>query len=302
MRGAEEGGAGHGVVTAVVVKLDVRERALIPELKSLAESASASIPIRVEVERLDVGDVQIWLDLEESTPIDARRVAWMVYERKTGDDLLASLNTGRYAEQRERLLAWLREVRWEGVRAPQLLYLLEAIDGVDEEKQPRLRACLDAMIGVHGLHVVRTRSVEESARHVWGVAVALHRRAVVRGTLELGPGAYDDPDADRRERAECAAVASRKRGNAIDQRQCWVRQLCCVPGIGASTARKIAAAIPDMAALIDFVRGGGADDAARRLAARVPGLGPKLAATVVATTVMAAPCHAPADPPARAAG
>lgn len=292
----------------IVIKLDMREHALIAHIQEatkikMNQSQEPIAHIEVEVEPLDVGDVQIWLG-----GTNGERVPWMVYERKTSSDLLASLNSGRYHEQQERLKAWIQTVKakglceegeegegegkvkgkgkgdgegggeggGEGARArPQLLYLLEGLD----ESNNRLMSCMNAMIAVHRLHVVRTRSVEDSSHHIAGIARTLYRRAAKNALDITAAAAGEGGRPDRRETAMCSAVAYQKRSNVTTQTQCWTRQLCCVPGIASTTAKKIVDKIPTMQALVDIIR---ADGPERRIMELVPGIGPKLASTLVA--------------------
>lgn len=251
---------------SVRLKVDVRERGLIPLLSEGLPLLSEGIAL--DVEALDVGDIQVWID----------DVKWMVYERKTHGDLVASLNSGRYAEQRERLKAWAAQQQQQN-RPAMILYVLE---GVDTSACPRIAACVNAMLAVHRMSPVRTRSLEDTARHVLDTARTLKRR-LDKGTMPSDPGSAD---AGIREHAECAGVAYQKRANVLTPGACWVRQLCCVPGVGPGVADRIAQAYPGMADLCRMAQAAGSPEAAAdQLSRGVPGVGPKIAQKVIHFTV-----------------
>lgn len=251
----------------VAVKVDSRERGLIPLLSFAFEdemsgsSNEVAQRVSVAVEALDVGDVQIWIGERP----------WMVYERKTHGDLLSSLNSGRYVEQRERLKAWCIAY----TTPPSMLYLLEGLD----ESCPRIASCLYSLIAVHRTPVVQTDSLVATARHIVQVCRTLQRR-VSKGTMPVSLEQVPDPEI--REQAVCAGVAYQKRANVTTPRQCWVRQLCCVPGIAHGIADRIADQFPCASAFVEMVRdSGSAEVAASTLSARVAGVGPKLAHKVI---------------------
>jgi len=241
------------------VRVDNRESGLI----SLLSFAGSDI----RIEPLDVGDVQIW--------VDGR--AWLVFERKTHGDLMASLNSGRYVEQRERLKAWCASM---SVPLSGLSYIIEGLD----EKCARAVSCVNSIIAIHRIGVIRTSSLEDTARMLVGIIETIKKR-LQKGTW---PAATDTgvPDASAREQAVCAGVAYKKRANTVSATQCWIHQLCCVPGIAAGIAEKISQHYPDMVAFVDMLRTEGSSEAAiAKLCETVSGVGPKLAHKVVSLSI-----------------
>lgn len=211
----------------------------------------------------------------------------MVYERKTRSDLESSLNTGRYAEQRERLKAWASTFACP----PRIVYLIEgfgdegAAANAADARSARLQAVLLSITTVHRMSVVHTRSLDATARHLEAASAALAKR-VSSGTL---PRADGGASLASHERASCRGVSYRKSANLTSAHQCWVRQLCCVPGIATGIAEQIARVYPSMPSFVAAVNGAvsgaasGGDRAAvcRLLATSIPKVGPGLAGKLV---------------------
>jgi ERCC4-type nuclease len=203
---------------AVEIALDVRERALSDALDACGVTyASRS---------LDVGDVAFYAEARGAEPI-------MVVERKTLADLAASIKDGRYKEQKSRLLS--------SVPASAIVYLLEvgapsafSFDARMRHSHmaPSLQGAVCSLLVGYGFRVVMTRDVAETA--------AFLKRAADRLATTVG----EDPrPADARSYASAACEASikvKKRDN-VDARQCFLQQLCQIPGVSAKLAATLAA-------------------------------------------------------------
>jgi len=221
--------------------IDVRERQLIDLLRSRFQPAAAaadpgSAPddgtptaaalsgCDLEVRRLDVGDAEIR---------GADGEVLLVVERKTLADLGASLRDGRYAEQRKRLTDAFGQGR--------VAYVLEGASGQsgftfgDERKDvggtsaARLQgAALSLMLGSARVPVVFTRDLSDTA--------AFLRRAAAFLTADRPTAAASGGYAG----AACRASAVKKRDN-VDPHQCYLQQLCQVPGVSYGLASALAA-------------------------------------------------------------
>lgn len=294
----------------VLLSVDDREHALIAALR---ERNLGDEGVEMRVEHLDVGDVQIHIDGSGSGSGEGEcpiHVAWMAYERKTLDDLLASLNSGRYAEQRERLKAWRAEsAEMSRSTPPSIVYLIESSDiasttslKVDgRTSKARIESCLVSIVAAHRLSIVSTPDVRSSADHLCQVTSMLSRR-IRTGTLPLpmpppppplplfpeaeennnngggDGGGGGGGNAEVRERA-ASRVSSKKSGNFLDARRCWVRQLCCIPGIASGIAENIAAEFPSMSDFLLAVRS--TEAPAAMLCGRIPKVGTKLATRMI---------------------
>lgn len=96
--------------------LDIRERDIIDIFTSLQQTDTNPIPF--EIKTLDVGDICI-VDTQS-------KEMYIVFERKTFQDLIASMKDGRYKEQKQRILYSLpKHVR--------KLYILEGAQNVEDD-------------------------------------------------------------------------------------------------------------------------------------------------------------------------
>ena len=84
-------------MTKMKIKIDVRERELIPIIQNLNEEEKK--PITIEVENLPLGDIIICEENEKT----GETTEHIIIERKKVSDLAASITDGRYNEQSYRL-------------------------------------------------------------------------------------------------------------------------------------------------------------------------------------------------------
>ena len=164
----------------------------------------------VRVETLSRGDVQIG--------------GRIVLERKRADDFVASLHDGRLFHQAGALAEEFHEraLLLEGTFSP---------DSVGGTNPDALRGAMVSLQFDWGIRILRTRDVGESASYVALLADRLARRATGRGRMRRAdPGAKAGGEALGPELVEA--------------------MLCALPGIGPTRAGAIAAAFPDMPALL----------------------------------------------------
>lgn len=138
----------HYIMKVIV---DERERDLFSQLTNIVNSNSTYIQLSKEV--LPLADISITTD--EGKPV-------MLIERKTLQDLLASIKDGRYEEQSYRLL------HSSGFPPHSILYLIEGSFGelrtVMEKKI--VYSALTSLNFFKGFSVIRTMNVKESADHI----------------------------------------------------------------------------------------------------------------------------------------
>jgi ERCC4-type nuclease len=173
------------------ITLDTREKSIF---KFFPESD-------VQIKRLDVGDIII--DYPEGSKL--------IIERKTIQDLQASIRDGRYREQKKRLMASGCEV-W---------YIFEGISA-SVYGSVNYKAVLSAMLNCvrrDKLSVIRTKDAEETSMVIKKLA---SEAGVARSEPEHQP----------------IAISMRKSGN-VTQEEVYISQLCCIPGISRKLARKI---------------------------------------------------------------
>jgi len=136
----------------MLIKIDVRENDLISNIKGIIENTMAYRDIKLSVENLPIGDV-ILSDNEKDL---------VIIERKTVNDLLASIKDGRYEEQSYRL-------NGSNYHNHNIIYLIEGdINRVNRFKDNRidkttLYSSLFSLNYYKGFSVLRTFSIEETA-------------------------------------------------------------------------------------------------------------------------------------------
>jgi ERCC4-type nuclease len=182
----------------VVLVIDARETKLIDELRK-REAHFA-------IESLAVGDALF------------RRGAGthLICERKTYADLAASIGDGRFREQRARL-------KEAGVPT---IYLLEGPHRLRKEADAaRVRGALENLAVVHGIHVLPTPSLAETAKSLLSL----------RAKLSEG---YT---------AEPARIVKRKERI---MENIFLHQLHCVPGVSLAIAARVVESYPSMRDLV----------------------------------------------------
>jgi len=124
---------------SVKIIIDCRERGLIEELMGMS--------VDIETSQLDVGDIQFNIDDQ----------IVLIVERKTTQDLIASIKDGRYREQKYRLMYQC------GIPRERIMYLFE--NSVYNDEKVVLSSKINT-IWRDKLKVYQTNSVKETAEWV----------------------------------------------------------------------------------------------------------------------------------------
>jgi len=228
-----------------------------------------SADVTFERATLDVADFHVFRD---------DRLLFTV-ERKTWSDLEASCVDGRMLDQLVRAAANAKlqnaqhVVLLEHSTVPRDAQLRCSVAGKDN-RGLRARSAIDRLVLQHGVGVVRTADVTETARLLKWIATKSVRElwapegGQVCGTYYGG------------------SVQVKKSANQDDARGAWLCMLQVVRGVSDAAARAIADAYPNAAAIVDAKgAAGGVDVCVERLACvRVNNkrkLGPQVARRVV---------------------
>jgi len=195
-------------MTTLSCVVDTRERELAPLL--------APWPVRT----LPVGDIWIGLSGEEVYR------GGVVIERKTVNDLEASILDGRYREQRTRLTTYCVE------RAARPLYIIEGqLDRIwGKLKQDTLQKYLNRLALRYGVAVIHTDSVEATA--------ALCTTLASQISAEPEVFVLADPTA----LAYSSTVTVTKRGNKEDPKNFALCALQGCPGVSFAVADAVLSA------------------------------------------------------------
>lgn len=152
----------------MLIKIDIRENDLISNIKGIIENTMKYKDIEVTVETLDIGDIIISDKVNDL----------LIIERKTVNDLLASIKDGRYEEQSYRL-------NGSPFHNHNIIYLIEGdINRVNRFKDNRidkttLYSSLFSLNYYKGFSVLRTFSIEETALFICNSAFKMKN-----GTIE----------------------------------------------------------------------------------------------------------------------
>lgn len=150
----------------MIIQLDTREQELIAQIKSLISFIPIFKDIKIEISTLPLGDIIIF-DEENNT-------SKLIIERKTINDLVASIKDGRYEEQSYRL---------NGLKHPNhnIIYLIEGDmnsgNRFKDNKTEKLTIC-SAILSLNyykGFSVIRTFSLEETATFICNSFVKLNK-------------------------------------------------------------------------------------------------------------------------------
>lgn len=210
--------------------------------------------IDIELKQLELGDIHI---------IPPSQSHIYIYERKTVPDLLASINDGRYKEQKCRLIA----------SAHRIGYIIEGdnlISNKHMKHQKKLTSIYYHSLYRDNIDVLFMNSIEDTATFL----------------LMLLTKMVDNPDKFNRtvgqpiEYIEYCKIKTEKRKN-IDKDTCYLLQLGQIPNISKELARRIKDIYPTLLTLINGLST--IDDKKKQieLLTRIEGIGKKNAEKII---------------------
>jgi ERCC4-type nuclease len=197
--------------------IDNREANLITRLKE-RELEKYLTKISIEVKQLDIGDIHIV----------SNEKTWII-ERKTVNDLLASVKDGRYKEQKTRMLA----------SGYDITYIIEGDDilcGKSERNHQLLSSIYIYSMYRDKIHLVFTKSIEETATYI----------------LTMCTKIIDKPE--KFVTSECHnyinCIKMKKMDNVTPE-NCFLMQLSQIPTISVTIAKNIQKSYSSMK---DFIK------------------------------------------------
>lgn len=203
----------------ITVYIDTRESQLISLFKARdLDKYQASISF--EVKTLDIGDIHLQYDQKS-----------FVFERKTVNDLLASVKDGRYREQKARLLS---------IDNANISYIIEG-DDIVSSKYDRHQSLLSGVY-LHtmyrdNMHVVFTKNTNDTCTFILTLcAKIIDKPFDFVNTIE----SYTD----------CIKLKTKKIDN-ITPENCYIMQLAQIPSISNVIAKNIQQVYPNMRSLIE---------------------------------------------------
>jgi ERCC4-type nuclease len=236
--------------------IDNREHDLIP----ICENMIASDPnyVTIEVQALPLGDILVKTDEGKDV---------MIVERKSLQDLLASIKDGRYEEQSHRLK------HASGFPPHNVLYIIEGMySSLRTVLEKRLVISTIASLNYFkGFSVIRTSSIYETAETMIYMANKIDRN-FMKGVLPsyLQPAhavntfvkdessAKDDGPNEPSEKSYSGFVKKIKKENITPENMGEI-MLCQIPGISTLYAQAILKSFGGFSNLIEKVKDGSAN-------------------------------------------
>lgn len=247
----------------VLIKVDTRE----PMLASLLgdRCKSQENPIRMVVEQLDVGDVHI---VFEDGVEEEKKEYNILFERKSCHDMASSIKDGRYREQKMRLIAsgaMKHHILYMVEGAPSMTELLDAEETIFGVRPSVLSGMMVNTMLRDGLHVVPVTNTEETAAWVWAIA----QRCLTDPGKMVG-GAVSAS-------SEYIHQVSVKKRENVTPENCYIMQLCQVPGISTKIAKGITEKFPTMLGLLQGLTAMKDEKAQIQCLSEIPMIGKKKA-------------------------
>ena len=183
--------------------------------------------IIIHNKQLDIGDIQIILQNN-----------LFIFERKTTNDLLASINDGRYREQKARL---------KSSNARSITYIIEGdnITSSKNKNQKKLTSVYYNSIYRDGINVLFMKDVDDTATFL----LLLSTKMIDKPENYLG-------NIEEKEYIDVCKIKTEKKMN-IDKDNCYLLQLCQIPSISKELAKKIKDIYPSLMDLMTSLKDNG---------------------------------------------
>jgi ERCC4-type nuclease len=213
------------------VKIDARERELIPLIREKIGEMTTADQITISVESLPLGDIIFCKDEQEL----------LIIERKSVADLAASIKDGRYQEQSYRL---------DGTELHNhnIVYLIEGNIARATFDKSALYSAMFSLQYYKGFSVWRTFSIDETATILCNsikylvkssaTRAAYYAGSHVSGVASSGGGGVSEEPKPSSEKDYVNVVKTIKKDN-VTPNNIGEIMLCQIPGISAGTALAI---------------------------------------------------------------
>ena len=213
------------------IVLDIRESGLIDACKSMCHNYSN---VCIETAQLPLGDIIFKTEEEKEV---------LIIERKTYNDLLASIKDGRYEEQSHRL------IHASGMPSHNIIYLIEGMLSQIDNKQRKLIYSIITSLNVFkGFSVWRSSSLQETADILLNAADKIDRDfikgripAYLRVETKIIPSIEEIPVLPQETMANAnsssySSVVKKVKKDNITAENIGEIILCQIPGISSKTA------------------------------------------------------------------
>lgn len=219
----------------VRIEVDERETSLYTHILNKSTQSPSEIQITKKV--LPLGDVLIYLETDDlsSKPL-------VVLERKTFQDLFASIKDGRYKEQSYRLVNTNLVSNVHNI-----IYLIEgAVSQLSSVKdQSLLYSTVTSLNLYKGFSIYRTTHIQESAEYIYEMAMKILRNAIQRKEYPLympipeSNTQVENIDTQPITQTPYSSVVKINKKENITPENIGIILLCQIPGIQHVTAEQI---------------------------------------------------------------
>jgi ERCC4-type nuclease len=216
------------------LKVDFREKKLIKILESLKLNEEFS-SIDITIENLILGDIEI---------LDDENKIKLIIERKTLNDLAASIKDGRYKEQGYRLNKC-------SVHNHNILYLIEGNLSIWKGLGGKMHSSTlySAMFSIQyfkGFSVIKTDSVLESAEYILRMVNKLRK--------SKNCSYYELNEIDKKEKENYNEVLTNVKKNNITKENISEIMLSQIPGVSTKTSNAIMKNFNSLAELLEKMK------------------------------------------------
>jgi len=208
--------------------------------------------ITIIKQQLDLGDIQIQIDNDNK----------IIYERKTMNDLLASIKDGRYKEQKERLLNNYKNIN----------YIIEGTDIIASNNtynQQLLTSVYYHSVYRDNIKLFFTKNIIDTVTLLLMISIKIieHPEYFIK----------NDDKEENKEYIDICKIKSKKISN-IDKETCYLLQLSQIPGISKEIAKNIKDKYPTLNILLKTLN---EHENPTKLLQEIPNIGNKKAKIII---------------------
>ena len=211
----------------MIIQIDNREQDLLIQINILISIIPLFKDIKIETHCLPIGDVILFN--EESKETD------LIIERKSINDLLASIKDGRYEEQSYRLNGLKKHNH-------NIIYLIEGdinkMNRFKDNKMEKLTiySAIFSLNYYKGFSVIRTFNIEESAIFICNSVIKLSKERNGKKAFYTAHIINDTKETNEESDKDYIGVVKKVKKDNITADNIDEIMLCQIPGISAATA------------------------------------------------------------------
>ena len=230
---------GDGMMMKVPLPKTKKTVPMTKTTKSHATTAAVATNHQIKSERLPLGDIIL------HDPRQGRQKDIVIFERKTLNDLAASIRDGRYKEQSFRLIETAAAT---GFHTHNIVYIIEGDLARYDERHSRitktaLQSAMVSLLYYKGFSVMRTMNVGETADLILNFAdkVAKESADGMKPAYDVGSGSDDTTTTATPAQAYSEVSAKKEKRDYITRENIGEIMLAQVPGVSAKMAAAILA-------------------------------------------------------------